>query len=729
MKEGLYFLLVILVLLFIVWYVQKQQREGFQAQENPEPKASEGFQAQENPGPKPPELAIPLVSPRYQTLVEGEAAPFAPPSTSLLAPPPGQAASINSRPAEDPALKKSTEGRIQSVLESIKGFLEREAPGLSQLGDPTVQLPLSTGRSDATRLQSEMEVLRRNPGLPSSLTEEDVNGIESNLGYLQNKWRQSANAFSGSPMPPAEGFTSGGSKKGMFSWLFDWGNYEGFQTSGTGTGTPAAPKQVLAMINNNFNFNTADITLTDQGFKKQTTTASPSVFLVSKRTNNYLETAFTIPTGHTGVYRFIFTNSSTNIDTTTLNINTFDSVGVNISGLDMYPYAYKTGNTSITEGFKLESSRAGTFKLIYNNGKLLLDDVELKIPASAGVSVRGSAHMIIMMTNAANTYVIDNFTITPPAGSASSTAATDPNKPTLKEIKDLNLKISTEILRLEASASTDLNTLGRINKLRDIKNAISDIIEEIELGKRTLDEVPLTKEGIRAFLPIIENQNTAIPELIEENSLTNILNSLFPKFNTGDSDGAKDSQALFKTYADTFLNNLSWDVGLHYKGKAEQDIAKHQADAMRDAKLAAEWSPTGKGEAGKSTPASVSNDQATNYRGFLQDLVTNMTGGNEVTSKVSVNGDDGSAAAEASKAKAAPGLDWKKRSAAICDQIRARGYKPSDFGCLENPDKVSAGFSWRGYSRMVCNRLSTVYDPGIPELCGCPPPTWAGWRA
>jgi hypothetical protein len=270
--------------------------------------------------------------------------------------------------------------------------------------------------------------------------------------------------------------------------------------------------------------------------------------------------------------------------------------------------------------------------------------------------------------------------------------------------------------------------MARINKLREIRDLVKDIVDDIESGKRTLNDVPLTKEGIRAFLPIIENQNTAIPDLLDQSALTNILNSLFPKYFTGDAANASESQRLFKNYADTFLNNLSWDVGLHYKGKAEQDIAKHQADAMRDAKLAAEWSPTGKGDAGKSTPATVSDDQATMYRGFLQDLVNNMTGGNSVNSKVSINGDDGSTA-EASKEKQKPGLDWKKRSAAICDQIKARGYTPRDFGCLENPDKVSAGFSWRGYSRMVCNRLSTVYDPGIPELCGCPPPTWPGWRA
>ena len=120
---------------------------------------------------------IPLVSPRDQTLLKGEVKPFAEPSTALLAPPPGQLASVGTRPQSDPAMEKVSAGRIQSVLESLKGFFEREAPGLSQLGDPSVQLPMSTAKGDRGRLEDELAVLKRNPGLESSLSVEDVNAI------------------------------------------------------------------------------------------------------------------------------------------------------------------------------------------------------------------------------------------------------------------------------------------------------------------------------------------------------------------------------------------------------------------------------------------------------------------------------------------------------------------------------------------------------------------------
>jgi hypothetical protein len=57
-------------------------------------------------------------------------------------------------------------------------------------------------------------VLQRNPGLPSSLTVEDLDGIEKNMGYLQKKWRLS---------PVVEGFECGCK---FFSNLF---SREGFQ--------------------------------------------------------------------------------------------------------------------------------------------------------------------------------------------------------------------------------------------------------------------------------------------------------------------------------------------------------------------------------------------------------------------------------------------------------------------------------------------------------------------
>jgi hypothetical protein len=72
-------------------------------------------------------------------------------------------------------------------------------------------------------------------------------------------------------------------------------------------------------------------------------------------------------------------------------------------------------------------------------------------------------------------------------------------------------------------------------------------------------------------------------------------------------------------------------------------------------------------------------------------------------------------------------LDWKARAAGICDQIKQRGLDPLDFGCIPEGSKLSPAYSWRGHTKMVCGRLGSTMDPGLPQTCGCPPPNWKGW--
>jgi hypothetical protein len=73
-------------------------------------------------------------------------------------------------------------------------------------------------------------------------------------------------------------------------------------------------------------------------------------------------------------------------------------------------------------------------------------------------------------------------------------------------------------------------------------------------------------------------------------------------------------------------------------------------------------------------------------------------------------------------------FDWQERANFICESIQKRGLNPKDFGCLRPDEYVSENFSWRGYAKMVCGRLATSMDTGLPEVCGCPPSAWSGWR-
>lgn len=118
-------------------------------------------------------------------------------------------------------MQKASANRINNAYVTLQGFLENEAPNIQTLGDPSVQLPLATARSDAHRLNDEILVLKRNPGLESSLTVQDVNAIEANLGYLQKKWRLSTNSV-------VEPFQAG-PKNSFYSFFSGWFSKEPFQ--------------------------------------------------------------------------------------------------------------------------------------------------------------------------------------------------------------------------------------------------------------------------------------------------------------------------------------------------------------------------------------------------------------------------------------------------------------------------------------------------------------------
>jgi hypothetical protein len=249
------------------------------------------------------------------------------------------------------------------------------------------------------------------------------------------------------------------------------------------------------------------------------------------------------------------------------------------------------------------------------------------------------------------------------------------------------------------------------------------------------------KADVTKFLPAMSNLNSGLPDLIAETGVNSILNSLFSKYGAGDISGSQIAETMFQQYATDFLKNLSYDASVRftYKGEAEQAIARDYAQAMADAKFVAENAGgpvAGSGPAPAGGPGDGQLPPAVQsaYRGFFENVVQDLTGGKVESAHVGLGGvpttEGGSAAAEGGGKQKLERFNWKERSKQICDQVATRGYSPKEFGCMEDPDSIKReGFSWRGYTRMICSRLGTIYEPGVPELCGCPPPTWPGWRA
>jgi hypothetical protein len=67
------------------------------------------------------------------------------------------------------------------------------------------------------------------------------------------------------------------------------------------------------------------------------------------------------------------------------------------------------------------------------------------------------------------------------------------------------------------------------------------------------------------------------------------------------------------------------------------------------------------------------------------------------------------------------GLDYKTRSLEMCRQIQSANLgDPANFGCIKNPNEVSASYSWKGNYEMVCSRLGDTWGAWYPQMFGCP---------
>jgi hypothetical protein len=507
---------------------------------------------------KDPQLNVPKVRPDPATLYAGSPQPFAPPTTALLAPPPGQTASVNSYVYEDPAMKKASAQRIQETLVSVKGFLANEAPGLQTLGDPSVTLPLGTARADAQRLEDEVNVLARNPGLQSSLTDGDLNMIQSNLGFLQRKWRLSPNSMKG-----VEGFRGSASAAGA----------EGFQGS-PGSAAASGPMGSLDYLKQWF----------------------------GRSDRNYFQ-----------------------------------------DGL---------------------SAAAGA-------------------AATAGTSVS---------------------TTTPVA------------RATLQDLKNLIVQITNKTQQITNSGTQDDILLNRVEALKDVKKRVQTLIDKIETAKTMKEsEIPITKSQFTAFMAALA-AGTELPSLTTDEATT-------------ETDTTPNLKDVFSALGPDGLKNISfdWDIKLRYTGDTEKTLAEEAIKAAAKQALP--------GAANTNVSSYGPGDETVEpggYRGAFDSIIKFLTGKGNSDIVKSVSAGDGSGTSSGSgtlpKSGAPATLDWKQKSADICDQIKKREMDPYEFGCMKDTTVVSENFSYRGYAKMICSRLATHYDPSVPELCGCPPVSWPGWR-
>jgi hypothetical protein len=520
------FTALFVVLIVIVFGFTIKQREGYQ-----------------------PTLHIPQSPVKQKNLVENSDNNYAPMAVQSLGAAPGAIATYNSLPYQDPSLEKAKYQRILNIETTLNGFLTNEAPDIEDMSDPSIQLPLNAARSDLDRLRNEILVLKRNPGIDSTLTQEDTDEIQANLAYLQKKWRLS---------------------------IYNETEIEGFQDA-----------------------------------------------------------------------------SGSDVS---------DSSGISDSSGSSVPQSIF--NTL----FGNQNSNAITTRVSYNA--------------------------------------------------------------TLSDLNNLISRISTAITSLSSSGTTDPVVLARVSSLQKIKSKVQAIINEVDSSARVEADIPITKDAYNNFLSVITNTNSPLPQIFGSNVS---ISDLFPAYSIGDASGAQFAQYLFNKYADILFKGLSWNVnvGINYHSEAEQNIANNLVNAinmnginmnginmngitMNDKSMNPSnimpYSPSLLDDS-ISNPLSLSNSTSTNDFSQLNNQYFGSNSSNSAVSTRPIK------------------FNWQDRANFICDSIQKRGLNPGDFGCLKASDYVSDDFSWRGYSKMICSRLGTSYDTGLPEVCGCPSFSWVGWRS
>ena len=299
----------------------------------------------------------------------------------------------------------------------------------------------------------------------------------------------------------------------------------------------------------------------------------------------------------------------------------------------------------------------------------------------------------------------------------------DPNyaRITRTQLDLLVQKIAVEITRLQASGTTDPIVRSRVNIFLRIKQSLTDIQRALDAGTMKPQDIPILVKDYNNFLPAIGSTNTGIAGLLSESGYPTLA-SLFNAFSQGDITNSEINNHLLHSYARALINGLSYKFDISYTSANEVEARKAEAikAAYDSGDTAADIGMHMKMHTGH--PRTMHGS-----RGAFDSHIRQMDlNGYERDSQGYSRPSSGQASASASG-----GFDWKGRAEKIFDNVKRAGMDPYDYGM--DPDvyanAINTDFSWRGYTKMVCSRLSTNAEQGMAEKMGCPPASWIGWRS
>lgn len=310
-----------------------------------------------------------------------------------------------------------------------------------------------------------------------------------------------------------------------------------------------------------------------------------------------------------------------------------------------------------------------------------------------------------------------------------STSAPDEKRATLKQLQEFQVKVVVEITRLSASGTSDPVIVGRLSTLNRIKDDVDQVIEQLQSGALTPETVPIFSSDIERALPLLGKPSDPLPQVLNQTGLPPAIANLFPGgMSPKDTEQAQQINNIVKGYMGNLFEGASWGVNLSLKYD-NPNVLKLQAEAAKGGPVL-DTEP-------QEYPLTPGLPSAQPIQSNIKVVGQNPTAAlvarvaESTLERTSTGYEAGLPGTSMSRMLPEPkvgNLDWKQRSQEIKEQVRRRGLNPMDFGAMPDDAVVSSEFSWKGYTQMMCSRLNTTTDPGLPTTVGCPPQSWQGWR-
>lgn len=277
-------------------------------------------------------------------------------------------------------------------------------------------------------------------------------------------------------------------------------------------------------------------------------------------------------------------------------------------------------------------------------------------------------------------------------------------KATKAELQLLQSKVMAAILILSSSGTTDPVVQARIKNLQAMYTDTTDMINKLNKGIWTATDVPVYSQDIKAIIPKLADPKIPIPDVTKQGS-GKILSPVEQAI--AELVGEENAPDVFKNLRDKGMFKISFDLGYNTSQPDKSQTGSNTLSMNKSFDL-------------------LNNEEHSSYNPSMDSIKPSSSTTMHGPYDNNMSGMDDRAEA-IQKVNRPSHLDWKVRVKGICDQVKQRGLDPLDFGCIPEGSKLSPAYSWRGHAKMVCGRLGSTMDPGLPQTCGCPPPNWKGW--